>query len=55
MARGDNFKTFLDEKFSNPPWKNYPDKNIYSNDIDKIWSFYRNDMPDYKTSNRKRF
>ena len=51
----DNFETFINEKYSTPPKKNYQTSNIIYNHIDEIWSFDLADTIDYKISNFKGF
>ena len=53
MVEKDLIKVFVDEIYSEPPRKNYPNnKNLY-NHIDEIWSIDLVDMVDYKSSNKK--
>ena len=46
-------KIFVDEIYSKPPLRNYPNKKIVYNHNDEIWSIDLADMIDYKTSNNK--
>ena len=48
-------KTFIDEKYSSPPKKNYPTNKIVYNHIDEVWSIDLADMIDYIISNNKGF
>ena len=48
-------KKFIDENYSKPPVRNYPNNKIIYNHIDEIWSIDLADFSDYKTSNTERF
>ena len=53
MVEKDLIKVFIDENYSEPPRKNYPNSEILYNHIDEIWSIDLVDMVDYKSSNKK--
>ena len=55
MTKKDNRKTFIDEIYSTPPKKNYPNKKLIYNLLDEIWSIDLADMIDYKISHNKGF
>ena len=55
MINKDLIKVFVDEIYSIPPIKNYPNNKIVYNHIDEIWSIDLADMIDYKISNNKGF
>ena len=55
MSKKDNIKIFFEEKYSEPPKKNYPTNKIVYNHIDEIWSIDLVDLVDYKISNNKGF
>ena len=41
-------KIFIDEIYSKPPRRKYPNNKITYNSIDEIWSIDLADMVDYK-------
>ena len=49
------FRTFIDEKYSKAPMRNYPTNKILYNHVDEMWSIDLADMVDYKISNNKGF
>ena len=51
----DSTKIFIDEIYSKPPRRNYPNNKIPHNYIDEIWSNDLAHMIDYKISNNKGF
>ena len=55
MTKKDNNRIFIDEIYSIPPKKIYPNNKTVHNHIDEIWSIDLTDMIDYKTSNNKGF
>ena len=55
MIKTDLIKIFVDEIYSSPPRKYYPNNKIVYNHIDEIWSTDLVDMIDYKNSNNKGF
>ena len=48
-------KIFIDEIYSKPPRKNYPNNKLIYNHIDEIWSIDLADMIDCKFSNNKSY
>ena len=44
------FKSFINDKYSKPPKKNYETNKIIYNHIDEIWSIDLADFSDYKIS-----
>ena len=55
MTKKDNIKIFIDEKYSNPPIKNYPTNKTVYNHLYETWSIDSADMIAYKISDSKGF
>ena len=55
MVKRDLIKIFIDEIYSKPPRRNFPNNKIIYNHTDEICSIDLADMIDYKISNNKGF
>ena len=55
MINKDLYKIFIDEIYSKPPMRKYPNNKILYNHVDEIWSIDLAEFLDDKVSNNKGF